>query len=252
MEILCSFLRALLATLILSSVSAGDDVSSLYNEGNRLYREGDYAEAIVQYEKVLSAGVRNADVYYNLGNAYYKDGSLGSAVLHYERARRLNPSDPDIIENIEYLNAIRVDRFDLDPPNAVTRFLQSGYSMLSPNLLTVMIGLAFLLACAAGGGWIYSDRNRIRYLAVTAFALLVCSTCGVLLAAKVSDLNADKGIVMTEEAEGRSGPGEDYLKVFTLHEGTKVVIERKEGRWGLVRLPNGIGGWITLDGLGVI
>ena len=53
-----------------------------------------------------------------------------------------------------------------------------------------------------------------------------------------------QGIVLADEAIGRSGPGRDFLQVFTLHEGTKVEIERVEGGWLLVRLRSGLGGWI--------
>ena len=65
-------------------------------------------------------------------------------------------------------------------------------------------------------------------------------------------MNRPMAIVLKAETVGRSGPGEDFLQVFSLHEGAKVSIERKEGLWVLVRLPNGIGGWIVLDGIGKI
>ena len=69
---------------------------------------------------------------------------------------------------------------------------------------------------------------------------------------KVDELNTPKGIVLVPETVGRSGPRSDYLQVLTLHEGTLVVLESQEGQWGLIRLPNGIGGWILLETFGMI
>ncbi len=89
-------------------------------------------------------------------------------------------------------------------------------------------------------------------MVLLAFGLLGCGVGSALLATKAGDMNTPAAIVLAAETIGRSGPGDDFLQAFTLHEGTKVVLERKEGPWGLVRLPNGIGGWIVLDAIGMI
>ena len=53
---------------------------------------------------------------------------------------------------------------------------------------------------------------------------------------------------MADEASAYSGPDIDNIHIFTIHEGTKVVIERSQDDWNLVRLMSGAGGWIR-DGL---
>jgi hypothetical protein len=40
--------------------------------------------------------------------------------------------------------------------------------------------------------------------------------------------------------------------VFVVHEGTKVVVERREAGWLLVRLANGLGGWLPAEVVAVI
>lgn len=237
---------------MVTCAQASDQGAQRYNEGNALYRQGRYIDAIQRYEAALATGVQNAGVYYNLGNAHFKNGALGRALLNYEKARRLDPGDPDVLENIAFANEATVDRFDLEPANAVTRFLSSVYRMVSPDGLTLWVSFFFLLVCLGVGGKIFVDAHRLRWLALSAIAVFGCLICGALLTAKIGDLQTEEGIILAVETTGRSGPGEDYLQVFALHEGTKVIVERKEGRWGLVRLPNGIGGWIVLDGVGMI
>ena len=231
---------------------ASDAASALYNEGNALYRQGAYEAAIDRYQDVVGSGIRNPDVYYNLGNAYFKAGALGQALLNYERARRLAPSDPDISGNVAFANTLKVDRFDIDAPNAVTRFLTAIYTRLSPNGLAAWVSFSFLGICFGLAGLLFLPGRRVRWFVVLGVASLGCVLSIALLTVKVDELNTPKGIVLVPETVGRSGPSSDYLQVFTLHEGTLVVLERQEGQWGLIRLPNGIGGWIQLETFGMI
>ena len=223
-----------------------------YNEGNALYRSESFSEAVSRYEEALATGLRNADVYFNMGNAHYKMGDLGVAMLNYERARRLRPTDADILENIAFASASLTDRFEEDEPNVVTRFLSGIYHAISLNGLAILVSLSFVLGCIGVGAALFSTERRLRWLTVTVAALLTCGLGASLLAVKDADLTAVEGIVLKLETVGRSGPGTDFLQVFTLHEGTKIILERQEGAWGLVRLPNGIGGWVPLDAVGMI
>ena len=56
-----------------------------------------------------------------------------------------------------------------------------------------------------------------------------------------------EAIIIAEQTRAHSGPDADQTEVFTVHEGTKVRVVRQEGRWFLVRLANGIGGWLPAD-----
>ena len=56
-----------------------------------------------------------------------------------------------------------------------------------------------------------------------------------------------EAIIMADEAHAYSGPGTDNTHIFTIHEGTKTVIERSQNSWNLIRLQSGAGGWIRAD-----
>jgi uncharacterized protein YgiM (DUF1202 family) len=55
--------------------------------------------------------------------------------------------------------------------------------------------------------------------------------------------------VISDEVDAFSGPGSEHTKIFAVHEGTKVTIERRDGDWALVRLNSGIGGWVEGKGM---
>lgn len=74
-----------------------------YNEGNALYRQGDFQGAAAAYERSLGSGSEKEQAagLYNLGNARYQLQDLDAAVSAYEEALRLQPQDEDIKHNLE-------------------------------------------------------------------------------------------------------------------------------------------------------
>src|SRR5664279_1277626 len=79
---------------------------------NDFYIKGNYDNAIKGYEQVLNTGYESAELYYNLGNAYYKSKKIDHAILNYERAILLDPSDEDIIFNLELAKTYTVDKIN--------------------------------------------------------------------------------------------------------------------------------------------
>ncbi len=249
-----SALPAVLAILLFPGAAggAGND-ARIYNEANTLYGQGEFKKAAGRYEEVVSRGVRNGYVFFNLGNAYFKAGETGRAILAYERALRLMPDDEDVIANLRFVNSVKVDRSPDDNANLVTRVLSSGYGLLSADVLAVSGSVCLFLAAAAGVIWLLAPSRRSLCIGLLALAGMGLGGSGALLTYRVYSENAvSEAIVITDEVTGRSGPGDDYLLVFTIHEGTKVTIERVEERWVLVRLPNGIGGWLPGNSLEII
>ncbi len=227
-----------------ASSPAGTAAAARYNKANALYRQGDYAQAAAGYEEVFGQGVRNGAVYYNLGNAYYKAGQLGRAILAYERALRLLADDEDVLANLRFVNALKVDRDPEPERNIVVRFLSAWYRSLSADVLALAFTLCLFACATAGVAWLFVSHRRVMWICLLVILGGGLLSAGGLLSIKIHDREAvEQAVILVEEAVGRSGPGEDYLKVFTLHEGTKVTIDREEGGWYLVRLPNGMGGW---------
>ncbi len=237
------------AILGVDVIFASDALVALYNRGNEHYRAGDFDAAISAYERVIAQGLNNGEVYYNLGNAYFKNAQIGRAILSYERALNLMPGDRDVLANLQFANAQKIDRESENEANILTRVLQSVFAFFTLDALAVMVcvfvfGVGGVVVC-----WIYLPVRRLLW-----GGLLVVFVGGFLgsaamLAFKAHQHSIPKAIILVDEAIGRSGPGSDFLQVFTLHEGTKVEIERVEGGWLLVRLHSGLGGWIEARAL---
>ncbi len=244
-------LLTLFFLIVFSGVSsyASSAATALYNEANRLYRDGEYLEAAKQYEAILKTGIQNGDVYYNLGNAYFKSGRIGRAILWYERALRLRPRDEDVKRNLRFANLRKVDKDLPSDANIVTRFILGVHNLLTVDEQTILCSALFYSITAAIVALLFAGTT-VRTALIT---LLICFgvlwlVAGVSTAAKIyRSESEEEAVVISPDADAFSGPGEDNTKIFTLHEGTKVTIERRSLEWFLVRLSDNTEGWIQKE-----
>ena len=221
---------------------------AFFDEGNRLYREGDYAGAVESYERILESGFESGELHYNLGNAWFRLGAIGPAILHYERARRVMPRDGDLAANLELARAQTVDRITPLPGFWLFRVARWWVDLLSRPALLAVVTLAWLTAmtalilAAAGRG----DSLLVWSRRVAASAGVVTLVFGLGLVARELDVGRpDEAVIMAEEAAVHSAPSDDQeLLIFTVHEGTRVRVERRSDAWVEIVLDDGKVGWV--------
>ena len=242
--------RACVAALLLVACSAAPLAAqeAIFDEGNRLYREGDFAGAVELYERILERGVESGELHYNLGNAWFRLGELGPAILHYERARRIMPRDDDLGANLELARSLTTDQVAPLPGFWLFRVARWWVDLLSRPALLAVVTLAWLTAMSA---LIVVVAGRGEFLLVwsrraAAGAGVVTLVFGLGLLAREIDVGrADEAVIMAEEAAVHSAPSDDdELLIFTVHEGTKVRVERRSDEWVEIVLEDGKVGWV--------
>ena len=74
-----------------------------YNIGNVLFRKGEFAKAIEEYVRAQSAGTRSLSeaATFNRGNALMMGGQIQEAINAYVQALRADPADQDAKRNLE-------------------------------------------------------------------------------------------------------------------------------------------------------
>ena len=102
-----------------------------------------------------------------------------------------------------------------------------------------LLALAFLGLLFAGG--------RLRR--VSFYALIVCAALAVvslgLSAHGQSRFRESSGaVVVNEEVELRSGPGNAFERIATLRDGVEVKLKSRSAMWVEVELPTGEVGWL--------
>ena len=246
----------LLSTLALVVPVAASAQVEFYQEGNRLYQDGDFEGALSSYLRVVEAGLESGEVFYNIGNSYFKIGELARAILNYERARRLLPGDEDVRANLELARSLTVDEIEPLPRFWVLGAWSWWVGLLPRSLLIGVVALAYL---AGTTGVILLLMKRGTSLArwggrVVLGASSVLLIFGLNLAIRELEIGqAEEAVVMAPQVDVRSAPVDDKaLTIFTVHEGTKVRVDRRAETWAEVVLEDGKVGWVRVEVLETI
>jgi uncharacterized protein YraI len=203
-----------------------------FAEANALYGDERYDEAAGLYEEILAAGFSHADVHYNLGNAYYRAGHTGRAVLAYERALRLEPGHEDATANLEFVRETLADRQSRVGDGALAGFAHRIYGRVGSGVLVMLasvshalLAIVLIVAILRGGFAPWALR-----LAIVLAIVLVCAA-GAAASKTYVARTIVEGVVLAPEVGVRTGPGDDFVLEFRLHEGTKVRLWEERAGW---------------------
>lgn len=236
-------LRSIQMLLVISLTAvrifaADQPVDTAFENANRLYAEGKFAEAAELYSRQIETGTVSPALYFNLGNALYKSGEIGKAVIAMRSAQRLAPRDPEIQANLQFI------RNQIQGPTLKRSALQNWFGRLKINEWTLITCAFFwsVLLLVAAGQVRTSVWRAVRGATWVAVAgLLLFSTC---LGVAVKAASIPTAVVTTGTATVRNGPLEAADAVFTAHGGAEFRVDDQKNGWILVEAI-GQSGWIN-------
>ena len=211
------------------------------------YTSEQYAEAIELYEEVLKANGDSPELYYNLGNAYFKSGNIASAILNYERALRLDPSDEDVLFNLEMAHSRTVDKIEKIDRFFLTEWNESLRRSASADQWAGYAIGAFIFFLVGVTLFLFSKRRFIKKMGFfSAIVMLLFSFLFNVYASSQKNWAEERAdaIVMSETVTVKSSPDASGTDLFILHSGTKVTIQSSLGSWSEVMLIDGNIGWM--------
>ena len=224
-------------------------------EADSAYAQGNYQQAIKDYEQLLKKGV-STDLYYNLGNAYYRMDEMPRAVLNYERALLLSPGDGDVRFNLQMARSKTIDKIT---PESEMFFVTWYHSLVNLTSVDGWARLAlFALALAIVLALLYLFASPVWLRKVGFFGafglLLVFAVANVFAYVQKQGFVSRSGaIIMAPAATVKSTPAKQGTDLFILHEGTKVKItDGAMKQWKRIRVADGKEGWIETSQLEVI
>lgn len=220
-----------------------------FEDANAAYAEGRYDEAQAAYEALLAEGP-NATLYYNLGNAYYKQGELAQAILNYERALRLQPNHKDARYNLELAQSRITDNivehdFFLSSWIRTVRNAMSEQTWLIGSICLFFLALTGILLFLLGRApWLRKTAFYCAWLALL-FSIIAGLNAGSL---HRRDTLRNEAIITQGVVNAKSSPDRSGTDLFTIHEGTKVTIRETLGEWCNIRVGNNEG-WIKIQNM---
>ena len=215
-------------------------------EADDLYRNGQYPEAIEQYEAVLASGLTSPELYYNLGNAYYRDNQFARAILNYSRALRLRPTMTDARQNLELAQSKTVDHIVTLPQLFIVRWYNSICSALSPTTWRILWLAAFALLAALFVTFRLARNYTLRkWTFVSCFAALLLLLCisAFWRSSAIRFNSHSEAVVMQSSVAIKSSPERQSVDKLILHEGTTVRIDEELSGWYKITIADGTNGW---------
>ena len=218
-----------------------------FDKGNELYRKGDYAGAVQQYEGILKEKNESAEVYFNLGNAYYKLDKVAPAIFNYEKALQLNPGNKDTEVNLGYAQKMVIDEIKAVPKVGFSKMLYSvtgnyhydtwAWVAISFSVFFLLLFLGYYLA---GSTWLKRVFFTGMFLAILGIIISILAAAFV----RSQDAKQHPAIVYAEVIAVKAEPSSKSRDAFILHEGTKVNVTETVDSWNKIVLPDDSVGWI--------
>lgn len=253
---------AAIAALLLMMPSALLDaqpvtyVDSLWNSAVACYADGQYLAAAQGFQSIASLGLSSPELYTNIANAHFKNQEYGQAILYYERALKLDPSNKDARYNLEIVRQMTLDKIESVPEFFLKTWTRKlGYSMSSNTWAVLALGLFALFAvlCLL---FLLGRSSALRKVSFFS-GIVVFLLFALALANAYSQKNAyesrNEAIVTRAVCAAKSSPSAvSGADLFVLHEGTKVRILDVVGDWTNISLADGREAWVLSNEITVI
>ena len=213
-----------------------------------LYAANAYAEAAIAYETLLTLSP-SAELYYNLGNAYFKQGELALAILSYERCLRLEPNMKDAKYNLAFAQSRITDNITDTQTFFISSWLRTVRNQLREStwrwisiILFWSVLICLIFFTLSKEQWI---RKTAFYTGVIALLISVVSITNSISLYRRDTIRAE-AIVIQGIVNAKASPDRSGTELFTIHEGTKVIIHETLSDWCKIQVGNNVG-WILLS-----
>jgi tetratricopeptide (TPR) repeat protein len=228
-------------TLPSSVLAQGDD---RFVKANQEYAQGQFKDAIGDYEGLARSGEWSASLFYNLGNAYFRDNEFGRAILAYERALALEPNHPETQANLrmarDHARALELQQ------NWTDRLLRYA----TVNQYTLGAAIAFWMGIFGMARLILAGRRTGTMVAVSLLSLLLFAFLAfALFALDRGSRGKSLAIITGSEVNARLATADSAATVLALPPGSEIKVLSRRGDWVYAELPNSLRGWIPAKSL---
>ena len=233
--------------VLLLSFIVFSQYENLFQEGNNLYNQGKYQEALIKYQEIVTNNVHSAELYYNIGNAYYKLNQIAESIYYYEKSLVLNPNDKDVLNNLQYANNMTIDVIEELPQIGLNKLFQPLFNSFSFHTWAIL-SLIFMVLFIIAFLYYYFSVTQIKkrfYFSISFICLFsVIASFSIALHLQNVFQKDRPAIISTEETIVMSEPNVGSNQIFKLHEGTKVNVLEVLGNWKKIKLSDGKIGWL--------
>ena len=236
-----------LSLALVSLLAHAADLAEMKIQADSAYARADYETAVKLYGKLAKQNA-TSDVCYNLGCAYYRLDDMAHSVLWFERALKLEPSDKDILTNLEMARTKTIDKIIPQHEFILFTYFRAMTNWFSLRTWTIIALLSFVFVLVLLLLFWASDSIFARKCAFSSavLLLLVCILSNVCaLQQRNFKQTHTSGIIISPAVTVKSTPADNGNDLFVLHEGSKVeILDSSLKEWCEVSIADGKVGWI--------
>lgn len=227
---------------------------ALAQQGDSAYSQDNFQLAEQLYLESIKRDGTSSTIFYNLGNAYYRQGNLGKAIVNYERALKLDPTNSDARDNLEFVKSKITDR-QIDEGSIMTTLWNNIVGLFKANTWAWIAVILFALFLAGAFTYMLSSVVMIKKLSFFGgiIVFILCATAIIISFAASNRMTENRyAIILPPSAQLSTTPREARTQAeeaFLLHEGTKVEIvdsisTAADGTWYEVKVGGRERAWI--------
>lgn len=244
-------IKIFLVLWLLSGWLVSADFQKIFNRANQLYENGKFEEALSHYLQVKKS-MSHWRLFYNMGNCYFKLGEYVRAKIYYLRAKKIKPFLPSLERNINIVNKNFKDKFKAEKSDFIRRTIARMESVIPVNVVSIML-VIFVLFFNVFIFFIFRKGRKkwiIYGLSIFLLLTLIASFYHIYRVNKQSQDNT--AVIINENSQLRSGPGENNTILFKVNPGLEVKIIDKSRNWFQVSASSEIAGWVKAADLEII
>ncbi|KQC06354.1 MAG: hypothetical protein APR54_07245 [Candidatus Cloacimonas sp. SDB] len=241
------YLAIIIFLFAVGSFLPASELEDIFQDAVTAFENKEYETSLNLFLSIENENIQNPDLFYNIGNCYFRLNKFGKAILYYKRALKFDPTHKSSKRNLEFVLTFTQDKQLEDEPDLISSLWLKLRNSVSLNMAAVIVLCLFIINFILIMLIITKFRNRdktslVFTLTIALIFLMFFSAVSLL---KWKNFTSDtEAVLISPSAIGYSGPGEEFTRVFTIHEGMIFEIEKTETDWSLIKLPNGLGGWI--------
>jgi len=229
------------------SFLSASDLENIFQEAVTAFENNEYEISLNLFLSIENEDIQNPDLFYNIGNCYFRLNKFGKAILYYKRALKYDPTHKASKRNLEFVLTFTQDKQIEDEPDLISSLWLKLRNSISLNMAAVIVLCLFIiniiLIMLITTKFRNRDKTSLVFTLTIALIFLIFFSAVSLI--KWRNFTSDtEAVLISTSAIGYSGPSEEFTRVFTIHEGMVFEVEKTEAEWSLIKLPNGLGGWI--------
>lgn len=237
----------LLTLVVTTNFTNAQNSDELFNKANNLYKNGSYEQAVELYKSVIESKNVSSELFYNLGNCYYKLNKVGPSIYNYEKALLLDPLNEDAKNNLVFAKRLTLDRIEELPKSVLQKFNENYISKISFNnwavvaiMFSILTSLFFILY------YFSSKPTKKRIFFATSILCFIALIFSISITYHQYNKynNTIEAIVFSDEVSVKNEPTINGDEIFTLHEGTKLIVIDEVDDWKKILLADGKIGWL--------